>query len=613
MIHPLPEGGPNLLPTDFKINSLLELREKMNIKKSTQITCSTHNDPLKIYCVTCNKVICRDCTFSEAHSKHRFDLISEHYPRHLQQIQADFDLLKHKTADVNTAVTALVTREREVVQQGKEVKEQIHRHARQLINKVQRSKRCLLRQVDTLVKQKKNLLSKQREQAEGIYTQLKRCEENVRHSLNEWSQLQVMMEKQQMLYQMKTVSQNVETAKLYPVEKADIKFSKNDITEKEIGDIKSSVSVKAVFSSPTCSPNTPSTATLTLHSQDGSLFSLPPSLITCKLFSSGNNQAIKCHINQIQQGKYKISFTPCARGDQLIVQVGGVDIFGSPFTLQMVPSPKMRGRPVKTITGLYCPWGIAVCDNGNIVVAENGSDCVTIVNKEGKKVRSFGTRGTKEGHFTSLFGVAISTDGHILTVDLHRLQKLTFDGVCIKSVGSNKAGSGQLQFNFPMGIVVQPITGQIFVADSGNNRIQVFNNDLTFAHTITHGKQFNRPYDVSLDSFGHLYVAEWNNDCITKLSSTGQYITRFNSPQAGTTPGKLDRPSSLTVSNDLVYVNEACGRRVSIFDTKGKFLHCFGKKGSGKGELDYPHGITIDAFGFNLYVSDTINNRVVIF
>ena len=419
MIHPLPEGGANLLPTDFKINSLLELREKMNIKKSTQITCSKHNDPLKIYCLTCSQVICRDCTFSEAHNKHQFELISEHYPRHLQQIQADLDLLKQRTADVNTSVTTLVTREREVVQQGEEVKEQIHTHAQQLINKVQRSERHLLQQVDTLVQQKRNLLSKQRERAEGVYTQLKRCEENVKQSLNEWSQLQVMMEKKQMLYQMKAVSQNVESAEIYPVEKADIKFSKNDITEKEIGDITSSIFGKAVFSSTTCSPNTPSTATLTLQSQDGSPFSLPPSLISCKLSSVGNNQAIKCNINQTQQGKYNISFTPCARGDELIVQVGGVDISGSPFTLQMVPLPKMRGRPVKTITGLAKPRGVAVCDNGDIVVAESGSDCVTIVNKEGKKVRSFGTRGTKEGHFTNLSGVAISTDRHILAVDHH--------------------------------------------------------------------------------------------------------------------------------------------------------------------------------------------------
>ena len=497
-----------------------------------------------------------------------------------------------------------------MVQQGEEVKEQIHTHARQLIDQVQRSERHLLQQVDTLVQQKRNLLSKQRERAEGLYTQLKRCEENVQQSLNKLSQLQIMIEKKEMLYQMKIVGQNIESTELYPVEKADIKFSKDDITEREIGDITSSIFGKAVFSLPSCSPNIPSTATLTLQSQDGSPFSLPLSLVSCKL-SSGNNQTIKCDINQTQQGKYNISFTPCAGGDQLIVQVGGVDISCSPFALQVVPLPEMRGRPVKTITGLVEPRGIAICDNGDIVVAESGSGFVTIMNKEGKKVGSFGTRGTKEGHFTGPFGVAISTDGHILTVDRHQLQKLTFNGVCIKSVGSNQAGSGQLQFNFPMGIAVHPITGQIFVADCYNNRIQVFNNDLTFARTITHSKQFDSPYDVSLDSEGNLYVAEWNNNCITKLTSTGQYITTFGSP--GTTLGTLKRPSFLTVSNDLVYVSEAFNHRVSIFDTKGKFLHCFGKEGSGEGELDCPLGITIDAFGFSLYVSDTRNNRVVIF
>ena len=169
-----------------------------------------------------------------------------------------------------------------MVQQGEEIKEQIHTHAQQLIDQVQRSEQSLLEQVDTAVQRKINLLSKQRERAEGLYTQLKRCEDNVKQSLNEWSQLQVMMEKKQMLYQMKKVSQNVESAELYPVEKADIKFSKNDIAENEIGDITSNIFGKAVFSSPTCSPNTPSTATLTLQSQDGSPFPLPPSLISCQ-------------------------------------------------------------------------------------------------------------------------------------------------------------------------------------------------------------------------------------------------------------------------------------------------------------------------------------------
>ena len=271
----------------------------------------------------------------------------------------------------------------------------------------------------------------------------------------------------------------------------------------------------------------------------------------------------------------------------------------------------MRGKPVNTITGLNKPQGIAVRDNGDIVVAERDAHCITILNKKGKKVRSFGTKGAKEGQFTGSRGVAITNDGHILVTDEHRLQKLTTDGVCVKSVGCSESGSGQLQFNYPTGITIHPTTGQILVADGGNNHIQVFNNDLTFSHTITPtgNKSFNAPFDVALDNEGYLYVAEFYSHCITKLTTKGQYITRFGSP--GSAPGQLSFPSSLTINNNLVYVGELGNHRVSIFDTIGTFIHCFGKRGSGEGEFIGPRSITTDTFG-NLFVCDTYNNRIVV-
>ena len=261
---------------------------------------------------------------------------------------------------------------------------------------------------------------------------------------------------------------------------------------------------------------------------------------------------------------------------------------------------------MKTITGLKKPYGIAVNDNGDIVVTEWSAHCVTIVNKEGEKVRSFGSRGTNEGQFTYPRGVAITNDKHILVTDEHRLQKLTFDGVCVQSVGSSESGRGQLQFYYPMGIAVHPTTGLVFVADSWNNRIQVFNSDLTYAHSI----QVNSPFDASLDSDGIVYVTERYNHCITKLTTAGECITRFGSE--GSAPGQLNYPYSLTINNNLVYVSEYGNHCVSVFDTKGTFLHCFGKLGSGEGEFDRPHGITTDTFG-NLYVSDTDNNRLVVY
>ena len=615
MSHLLPEGGANRLPSDFKINSLLELRKELTIRKSDYKTCPKHNDPLRVYCETCRKVICACCTISEEHNKHHLSckLISDCYPKHHQKICEDLDLLKQKTANMHTAITGLITREREVLQQGEEVKKQIHIHAQQLINQIQRSERHILQEVDTVVQKKIKLLTRQREQAERVHTQLKTCQDMVEQSLKEWSQLHVMTEKEIMLYQMNTISQDVDPTVFQPIEEANTKFAQTSNIRNGIGKISSHRYEKATLEKAPCYPsNTPSTATLTLQSHDGSPFSLPPSFISCKLFSSGDSRRIKCDINQTQQqGKYNISFTPTTTGEhQLIVQVGGVDISGTPIILPVTSSMMMRREPVKAITGLKGPRGIAVCSNGDIVVAENGTHCVTIVNKEEKKVRSFGAEGTKEGQFVYPYGVAVSNDGHILVTDRHRIQKLTFNGICVKAVGSKNDGSGPLQLNDPGGITVHHTTGQIFVADGNNKRIQVFSNDLSFSHTITLRGDKPYPRDVSLDCEGHLYVADYGNNCITKYTTAGLFITRFGS--CGSSPGQLYRPSSLTIKYNLVYVSEYGSNRVSVFDTEGSFLYCFGKRGNGKGEFNYPSGITTDTNG-NLYVSDTYNNRLAIF
>ena len=547
---------------------------------------------------------------SQKHDKHQFELISDCYSKHHQQIRDDLALLREKTVDINAAVSALLTREREVLQQGEEVKKEIQTHAQQLIDQVQRSERELLQQLFVLVQQKIRLLKKQRIQAEKVHAQLKAYMELIEKSLKDWDQQQVMEEKERILNQMKSISQDVEPTVFQPIEEADIKVVKKEIVDEEIAQISSRRYGKTVLDLKPliCSPNTTSTTTLTLQSHDESLLSLPPSLISCRLYSSGDQKPSRCDINQKQQGKYSISFVPHTIGKaQLIVQVGGVDVSGSPFTVPVMSLSAMRGKPVKTITGLHHPYGIAISNEGDIVVTEKGSDCITILKKEGKKVRSFGTREINQEEFEAPRGVAISDDEHILVSSNHDLCKFTFDGVFVKSVG-RLHGDPHLAFNCPFGVTVHPTTGEIFVADSGNNCIQVFHSDLDISHTISlqGDKQFNVPTDTALDSDGYLYIAEQHNHCITKLTTTGHYITRFGSK--GTAPGELNYPTSLAISNNLVYVSERGTHRVSIFDIEGTFLHCFGSRGV----LNEPRGIVMDRSG-KLYVSDFENNRIVLF
>ena len=501
-----------------------------------------------------------------------------------------------------------------MLQQGQQLREEINMHAQQIIDYVQVSCTQLIQQVDTIVQQKTQVLTSQKQQAQKIHTQLKNCQEMIEHSLDELSQLQILIQKNTMIDQMNTATQDVDSAVFQPIENSDVKFTKTDTTKKEIGLITSNFYEKAMLKASPCHLSKPSTATLTLHSHNGSPFSIPLALISSTLCSPDYKLARKCDITQMNPGKYKITFAPSTRQDQLTVQVGGVDIPDSPFTVPMIPSPEMRGKLVNIVTGLNRSCGIAMCDNGNIVVAECGAERITILNSEGRKLKSFGT--TKQNQFRWPDGVAISIDGHVLVTDSHRLQKLTADeGICVKSVGSSTSGSGQLQFNCPTGITVLSTTGQIFVADTYNNRIQVFTNDLTFSHTITpHGKkhvQFYYPCDVALDNERNLYICELHNHCVTKLTTRGQYITRFGS--IGCAPGQLSLPSALTINDNFVYVSECGNNRVSIFDINGKFLHCFGKRGSKEDTFCSPCGIAVDKLGYHLYVSDTDNDRIVVY
>ena len=339
--HRLPAMGAKSLLTNFKIDSLLKLHKNISARKMTaQTSCPKHNDKqLEFYCETCCLAICQDCTIQ--HNQHRIEFVSDCYIKFSQRLQAEIKLLKLKTANVDAAAIALATREREVTQQGEEAKKEIHMHALELIDQVQRSERELLQQVNNTVQQKRDLLKIMREEAERVYIKLKTCEVMVEQSLKERDQqLQVMLNKERMVEQIKAAMQQEEQlTDSHLLDKADIKFIKRINIRDEIGEIMGKTYAKVFVKLCRCSSNTASTATLTLQSHDGSPFSLPPSLISCKLSSPGYSRPIKCQISQTQQGKYSIKFTPCTSGEhQLLIQVGGVDIPGSPFTLPEMSS-----------------------------------------------------------------------------------------------------------------------------------------------------------------------------------------------------------------------------------------------------------------------------------
>ena len=363
------------------------------------------------------------------------------------------------------------------------------------------------------------------------------------------------------------------------------------------------------------------TVRLSISSQDTLSCPFPIDQLSCHL-TNPNSRRVPCNITHTQPGVYTLTFTPILLGPhQLKITIRDTDIPGSPFTIRVLSSVMMRMAPENrgvmqgTIRGVISPYGVAVNNSGEVVVSDNWNHRISVY-REGKHIRSFGSKGPNERQFQYPRGVAITSDNHILVVDEnnHRIQMFTMEGRFLKSVGQE--GERQFQFNYPKGIAVHP-SGRVFLCDSFNHRIQVLNPDLSYSHMFgSQGSalgQFRCPRDVAINGSGIVYVTDYYNHRVHLFTADGQFITSFGSD--GSQHGQLHYPRSICVdSTNTVYVTDE-NNRVSLYTSSGEFIECFGTQGiqSGEGELHSPEGVALDNTTGALYVCDHLNDRVVVY
>ena len=308
--------------------------------------------------------------------------------------------------------------------------------------------------------------------------------------------------------------------------------------------------------------------------------------------------------------RYEVSYTPVSRGQhKLHVQVNDREINGSPFTVTVYPDPRQLGLPVRIVTGLYKPYGIAFNSHQEMIVSENDGHRLSIFDIRGQKIRTFGSPGDSPDQMKYPKGIATDDTDNIYVISNHKLQKFTSSGELTNCI--SKKGRKEGEFDVPRGVTLYD--NQVYVCDQTNHCIQVFDLDLNFVRFIgSRGKgrgEFNEPFDVKFDTAGNMYVAEWDNGRVQVLDTSGQFIRAFG--QEG--KGKLGWPSGLHIIVDkYVYVSDWSSHCIVVYETSGKFITSFGRHGQNEGEFDSPRCITSCADGF-IYVCDLRNNRVQIF
>ena len=125
--------------------------------------------------------------------------------------------------------------------------------------------------------------------------------------------------------------------------------------------------------------------------------------------------------------------------------------------------------------------------------------------------------------------------------------------------------------------------------------------------------QFKSPSGVAVDGAGNLYVADSGNHRIQKLSPTGEPLAQWGTE--GSAAGQFFQPGGVAVDSDgNIYVADGSlfggpNSRIQQLSANGEPMAEWGTRGSAPGQFRAPQGIAVDGVG-NIFVADTLNDRI---
>ena len=191
----------------------------------------------------------------------------------------------------------------------------------------------------------------------------------------------------------------------------------------------------------------------------------------------------------------------------------------------------------------------------------------------------------------------------ILKFGLHSV-----DGKSQGRIGTHGSGAGEL--NCPTGLAISG--GELYVADSGNHRVQVFGLDGKIARAWgSEGKgpgQFDHPDSIAVRG-EHVYVTDCGNHRVQVFGVDGRFVLEWGSE--GSAEGQFSGPRGIALHGELVYVVDECNHRVQVFGCDGTFVYAWGSEGSGLSQFGYPVGLAVH--GGHVWVCDRRNHRVLRF
>lgn len=261
----------------------------------------------------------------------------------------------------------------------------------------------------------------------------------------------------------------------------------------------------------------------------------------------------------------------------------------------------------------------------DIAIDETG--LIYLCDEENKKVVMINLEGAAEGPGLPMAGIldrftvkgpmsrsafkadvfTVTPDGKIIAWLPEAKEIALIDGATKKTL--IREGKLQGQVRAPRGIFADA-KGMIYVADTGNDRIQIFKADGSFDNMFGESGsgegQFKQPSSVAVNSKGNIYVADTKNKMVKAFNKDGMFLFTMGPALGGVT---LANPVSVRCDeNKNVYILDSVLKKVIVTDAMGKFLRVW----DDSGNLQDPASLAYDGKGF-FYILDKGSFNVKIF
>ena len=501
-----------------QISSLDEVQEtasKMVAPKKVSSMCSKHTtEPIKIYCETCDELICRDCTV-KTHRDHNYDLIPDTFPKHRDAILACLGPIKSELASVGSTISQLKARSSRLDGQGMEAKAKVDVEVDKLQAILEAHRRELHSQIDGKVCQGKKELVAQIDGHELRQAQLSSCVEFVEGSLQSGTQEEVVSMKRQVEQRTRQMADEFKPQQLVlGPEKIHVVCADLSSACQTLGEVKfEKVPFKGTHVKTIGGINTPRHIA----------FATTGEMVVCEY--NGECKVFDKNYNLLRS-------------------------FG-------IAGPE-ESRPNN-------PLGVAISSDNTVFVVGCNS-CVKKFTLDGQFIASVGSYGSGQLQFSTPWAITYNhTNNRVYVCDTwnHRITILNHDLTFHGSFGSKGSQAGQ--FYQPGGISVSR-EGNVLVADHYNHRVQVFNANGCHLSSITHtgaAETLKGPVSVAVGPDDSVYVVEHGCPRVSVFDKGGKYIKSFG--KKGNRDGEFNGPFAIAVRDDgYVYVSDTYNHRVQI-------------------------------------------------